>query len=124
MADKDKPKIVQMAKDLQKLGFKIYATKGTYNFLKENGVDAVLTSKLSEERPNIVDKIRNGEIQLIINTPSGKRERSDAYYIRRAAVMHKVPYFTTIRAAYAAVEAIKSYKEKGLDVMPLQEMNK
>ncbi len=124
VADKDKPKIVQMAKDLQKLGFKIYATKGTYNFLKENGVDAVLTSKLSEERPNIVDKIRNGEIQLIINTPSGKRERSDAYYIRRAAVMHKVPYFTTIRAAYAAVEAIKSYKEKGLDVMPLQEMNK
>ncbi|HIE59773.1 MAG TPA: carbamoyl-phosphate synthase large chain, partial [Hydrogenothermaceae bacterium] len=69
-----------------------------------------------------VDKIRNSEVSLIINTPSGKRERSDAYYIRRAAVAHKVPYFTTIRGAYAAVEAIKSYKQRGIEVKALQEI--
>ena len=121
VADKDKPFIVEPAKNLQKLGFKIYATKGTYKFLKEHGIQAELVSKLSEERPNIVDRIRNGEIHIIINTPSGRRERSDAYFIRRAAVEHKIPYFTTIRGAKAAVEAIKSFKEKGISVKALQD---
>ncbi len=121
VADKDKPFIVKPAKELEKLGFIIYATKGTYNYLREHGVSAKLVSKLSEERPNIVDRIRNGEIHLIINTPSGKRERSDAYFIRRAAVEHKIPYFTTVRGAIAAVEAIKSYKQKGISVRALQE---
>ncbi len=122
VADKDKPKIVDIARELVNLGFKILATKGTYKYLKEHGIPVELVNKLSEERPNIVDKIRNGEVALIINTPSGKRERSDAYYIRRAAVAHKVPYFTTVRGAYAAINAIKSYKEKGLTVHPLQEL--
>jgi len=122
VADKDKPAIVEIAKKLKLLGFTIFATKGTFNFLKENGIEAKPVNKLSEERPNIVDKIRNGEVHLIINTPSGKRERSDAYFIRRAAVEHKVPYFTTVRGAYASVEAIKSYKEKGINVEALQEI--
>jgi len=121
VADKDKPYIVEIARKLKNKGFKIYATEGTHKFLLENGIENERVSKLSETRPNIVDRIRNNEIHMIINTPSGKRERSDAYYIRRAAVLHKVPYFTTIRGAYAAVEAIKSYKEKGLDVNPIQE---
>jgi len=122
VADKDKPKVIEIAKKLKDMGFNILATRGTYKFLKEHNIDAVMVNKLSEERPNIVDKIRNNEVAMIINTPSGKRERSDAYYIRRAAVAHKVPYFTTIRGAYAAVEAIKSYKDKGLDVKALQEI--
>jgi carbamoyl-phosphate synthase large subunit len=122
VADKDKPLILEIAKNLENLGFNILATQGTYKFLTENKIKATLVSKLSEERPNIVDKIRNGEVQIIINTPSGKRERSDAYYIRRAAVEHKVPYFTTVRGAYAAAVAIKSYKEKGINVKPLQEI--
>ena len=122
VADKDKPAVLEIAKKLKSLGFIILATKGTFKFLTENNVEAQLVSKLSEERPNIVDKIRNGEVQLIINTPSGKRERSDAYYIRRAAVEHKVPYFTTIRGAYAAAVAIQCYKEKGIDVKPIQEI--
>ncbi|MGC8941062.1 MAG: carbamoyl-phosphate synthase large subunit [Sulfurihydrogenibium sp.] len=122
VADKDKPYIESIAKDLVKLGFRIYATSGTHKFLKEKGIESVLVNKLSEERPNIVDRIKNKEISLIINTPSGKRERSDAYYIRRAAVSTKTPYFTTIRGAAAAVMAIKSYKEKDLDVLALQDM--
>ncbi|MCX7739033.1 MAG: carbamoyl-phosphate synthase large subunit [Hydrogenothermaceae bacterium] len=122
VADKDKPQIVEIARSLEELGFKIFSTSGTFNFLKDNGIRAILVNKLSEERPNIVDRIRNGEISMIINTPSGKRERSDAYYIRRAAVANKVPYYTTIRGAAAAVEAIKSFKRKGLEVYSLQDL--
>ncbi|WP_297889336.1 carbamoyl-phosphate synthase large subunit [Sulfurihydrogenibium sp.] len=122
VADKDKPDIENIAKELVNLGFRIYATSGTYKFLKEKGIPSTLVNKLSEERPNIVDRIKNNEISMIINTPSGKRERSDAYYIRRAAVATKTPYFTTTRAAAAAVMAIKSYKEKGLSVIALQDM--
>ncbi len=121
VADKDKPLIVEPARELVKMGFVLYATKGTHEYLKEHGIDTILVSKLSEERPNIVDRIRNGEIHMIINTPSGRRERSDAYFIRRAAVEHKIPYFTTVRGAVAAVQAIKSFKEKGITVRPLQE---
>lgn len=122
VADKDKPYIVDIAKSLAEIGFEILATSGTYRFLQQNGINANLVNKLSEERPNIVDRIRNGEVSLVINTPSGKRERSDAYYIRRAAVSNKVPYYTTIRAAAAVVEAIKSYKNKGLNVYALQDL--
>ncbi len=122
VADKDKPAIVDIAKELVNLGFTIYATEGTNKFLSSHGIPSKKVNKISEERPNIVDMIRNGEIQMIINTPSGKRERSDAYYIRRAAVEHKIAYFTTVRAAYAAVQGIKSFKEKELTVKPLQEM--
>jgi len=104
------------------LGFTIYATSGTYRFFESSGIPSVRVSKLSEERPNVVDRIRNGEIHMVINTPSGKRERSDAYFIRRAAVEHKIPYFTTVRAAQAAVEAINSFKNRQLSVKPLQEM--
>lgn len=123
VADKDKPSILEIAKELLELGFRIYATTGTYNYLKSNGIEATLVNKLSEERPNIVDRIKNNEIAMVINTPSGKRERSDAYFIRRAAVSTKTPYFTTIRGAKAAILAIKCYKEKGLDVIAIQEMN-
>ncbi|WP_297457136.1 carbamoyl-phosphate synthase large subunit [Persephonella sp.] len=120
VADRDKPQVVDVAKKLVDMGFTIYATEGTHKYLTEKGIPSIRVSKLSEERPNVVDRIRNSEIKMIINTPSGKRERSDAYFIRRAAVEHKVPYFTTIRAAKAAVEAINSYKNKQLTVNPLQ----
>ena len=122
VADKDKPAIVDIARGLVELGFNILATEGTHKFLSKHGIPSKKVNKISEERPNVVDMIRNGEIQMIINTPSGKRERSDAYYIRRAAVEHKISYFTTVRAAYAALQALKSIKEKPLTVKPLQEM--
>lgn len=128
VADRDKPKIVELAKGFAELGFKLFATSGTYRFLKKHGVSATLVKKVSEGRPNVVDMIINGEIKLIINTPSGKREKSDAYHIRRAAVQYNVPYYTTVRAGYAVLEAIKSYKklkERGesLKVNSLQELH-
>ncbi len=122
VADKDKPHIVDLAKELVVLGFNIYATEGTHKFLQRYGVNSKEVRKLSEQRPNILDEIKNNNIHLIINTPSGKRERSDAYHIRRAAVEHKVPYFTTVRGAKAAIEAIKSYKNKKYKVFSLQEL--
>jgi carbamoyl-phosphate synthase large subunit len=97
VADKDKANILELAKGFKELGFDLLATRGTYKFLKEYGIEAKMVLKYSEGRPNIVDLILNKEIQLIINTPSGKRERSDAYYIRRAAVQEKIPYYTTLR---------------------------
>jgi carbamoyl-phosphate synthase large subunit len=124
VADKDKPQMVEIAKAFAQLGFKILATRGTYKFLKDRGVDAQMVLKYSEGRPNIVDLILNREVDLIINTPSGKRERSDAYYIRRAAVQEKVPYYTTLRAARAVLEAIKEYRRVGgkLEVYALQDI--
>ena len=124
VADKDKPAVVEIAKEFAQLGFKILATRGTYKFLKERGVDAQMVLKYSEGRPNIVDLILNREVDLVINTPSGKRERSDAYYIRRAAVQEKIPYYTTLRAARAVLEAIKEYRRVGgkLEVYALQDI--
>lgn len=124
VADNDKPSVLGIARELSGMGFIVYATSGTHKFLKENGIDSILVNKLSEERPNIVDRIRNGEIVMVINTPSGKRERSDAYYIRRAAVANKIPYYTTIRGALAAVMAIRSYKNMGIQVYALQDLGR
>ncbi|RUM27887.1 MAG: carbamoyl-phosphate synthase large chain, partial [Aquifex sp.] len=127
VADRDKPKIVELAKEFEKLGFGIYATLGTYTYLKKHGVKAKRVLKVSEGRPNVVDMIINGDINLVINTPSGKREKSDAYYIRRACVQFNVPYYTTVRAGYAVLEAIKSIKKlkeegENLSVHSLQEI--
>ncbi|RTZ59865.1 MAG: carbamoyl-phosphate synthase large subunit [Gammaproteobacteria bacterium] len=124
VADKDKPQVVDIAKEFSNLGFKILATRGTYKFLKERGVNAQMVLKYSEGRPNIVDLILNREVDLIINTPSGKRERSDAYYIRRVAVQERVPYYTTLRASRAVLEAIKEYRKVGgkLEVYSLQDI--
>ncbi len=116
VADRDKPKIIELIKGFKELGFKIYTTTGTHRFLKEKGIETEHVLKVSEGRPNVVDLIMNREIDLIINTPTGKRERSDAYYIRRSAVQYNIPYTTTVRGGYAVLEAIKSIrklKERG-----------
>ncbi len=124
VADKDKPYMVEIARQFRQLGFEVLATRGTYKFLKDHGVEAKVIYKYSEGRPNIVDLILNKEIQLVINTPSGKRERSDAYYIRRAAIQEKIPYYTTLRAANAVLMAIKDFKKNGgkLEVYTLQDI--
>jgi carbamoyl-phosphate synthase large subunit len=127
VADRHKPNIVEIAKEFTKLGFKLVATRGTHKFLKERGIDSEIVFKYSEGgRPNIVDLILNKEIHLIINTPSGKRGRSDAYYIRRAGIQENIPYYTTIRAAKAVLTAIKEYKEIGgkLEAYCLQDIIK
>lgn len=90
-----------MAGEFSRLGFSIKATKGTHDFLATSGITTELILKLHEGRPNIDDAIKNGDIQLVINTPVGKASQYDDSYIRKAAITYKVPYITTIAAALA-----------------------
>ncbi len=124
VADRDKPKVIDLVKGFLEIGFEVYATSGTYRFLKERGMEIKHVLKVSEGRPNILDMIKNQEIDLIINTPTGRRERSDAYHIRRSAVQYKIPYTTTLRGGYAMLMAIKSYISSGgtLKVYALQDL--
>ncbi len=120
--DDDKEKILEIARGFYKLGFKILATRGTGKYLMEHGIPCEIVKKVSEGRPNVVDLIINREIDLIINTPTGGRKQyTDGYKIRRAAVDFKVPYVTTVTAAKAALLAISSIKNGNLSVKSLDE---
>jgi carbamoyl-phosphate synthase large subunit len=119
--DADKPKIVKIAKKFMELGFKIFATEGTAKYLKQNGIEAELALKVSQGRPNVVDMIINGQIQLIINTPSGKTGKTEGYEIRRTAVEYGVPYITTIPGAIAAAKAIEAIKKGEITVKSIHE---
>jgi carbamoyl-phosphate synthase large subunit len=118
-ADKD-ARIVGAVKILTELGFKTLATSGTQRFLVEKGVAADRILKASEGRPNIVDAIRNGEIQLVFNTTEGVQALNDSRSLRRAALLHKVPYYTTLSGAVAAAQGIKAYLGGDLEVRTLQ----
>jgi carbamoyl-phosphate synthase large subunit len=107
----DKGGILSIAKKFQELGFRLMATKGTQQYLADHGIEAQSILKMHEGRPNIVDSIKNGEIQLIINTPSGRTSAYDDSYIRKAAIKYKVPYITTVAAAAAAVKGIAACRE-------------
>ncbi|MDI9641991.1 MAG: carbamoyl-phosphate synthase large subunit [Archaeoglobales archaeon] len=119
--DRDKPKIVSVAKKIAEFGFKILATENTARYLREHGIEAEIALKVSQGRPNIVDMIINGQIQLIINTPSGVRGKTEGYEIRRAAIEYGVPYVTTIPGALAVVKAIEAIKGGKLTVKSLEE---
>ena len=119
--DKDKPKIVPIAKKFEELGFKILATTNTAKYLKMHGINVKQIFKVSEGRPNVVDAIINGEINLIINTPSGGGAKTDGYYIRRTAVDFNIPYITTIPGALAAIKGIETIKKRGIEVKSIQE---
>ncbi|WP_025270258.1 carbamoyl-phosphate synthase large subunit [Hippea sp. KM1] len=122
LSDRDKPQGVIIASKLLELGFDIFCTRGTYEYLKKEGVDVKYVKKLSEGRPNILDKMKNNNIHFLINTPSGKRSRTDSFYIRRTALVMNIPYCTTISGAIAAVRAIEAIaKGKKLDVVPIQD---
>jgi len=116
--------IINAAKNLAEIGFKIKATEGTKEFLEKNGVKAELIKKMHEGRPNIVDAIQNKEINLVINTPIGKESKYDDSYIRKAAIKYGVTYITTPAAAKAAAEGIKAYLENPGSVKSLQEYHK
>jgi carbamoyl-phosphate synthase large subunit len=109
--EKDKGGVLEVARAFKKIGFKIRASEGTYNFLKDNGIAAEKILKMHEGRPNIVDAIKNGEIQLVINTPAGRLSKYDDSYIRKAAIKYKIPYITTIAAAVAAVKGIAAFQQ-------------
>ncbi len=117
----DKKAILDTAKVLEQEGFSILATSGTAEFLRKHGVSCTTVLKFSEGRPNIVDLMKNRKIDLVINTPGGKkRTMSDAYHLRRTALELEIPYFTTVAGAKAATEAILALKKQQLDVKPLQ----
>jgi carbamoyl-phosphate synthase large subunit len=117
----DRNKIVEIASKLKNLGFNIVATDGTAGFLKKHGIDAKVVKKISQGRPNILDAIINKQIDLIINTPSGKRGKTEGYMIRRAAVDYGIPYITTISGAKAAVMGIEAIKKGVMLIKSLQE---
>ena len=117
---KDRPAVCEVAQKLAALGFKIIATEGTGQFLASHGIPSELILKMHEGRPNIVDGIMNGEIQLVINTPSGKLSQYDDSYIRKAAIKYKVPYITTLAAAAAAARGIEAYHRGSPAVRSLQ----
>ncbi|MEO4041246.1 carbamoyl-phosphate synthase large subunit [Hoeflea sp. CAU 1731] len=118
--DEDKQFVLPAARRLAEIGFSIVATGGTARFLAENGVKATRINKVLEGRPHVEDAIRNREIQLVVNTTSGAKAMSDSKSLRRAALMQKVPYFTTMAGAQAAAEAIAALKAGNLEVRPLQ----
>ena len=118
--DEDKQGVMAAARTLRENGFGIVATGGTARFLNENGIEATKINKVLEGRPHGEDAIRNREIQLVINTTAGAKAISDSKSLRRAALMQKVPYYTTMAGAVAAVGAITALKAGNLEVKPLQ----
>ncbi len=122
--DKDKKAIIPAAKELHRAGLGIYTSIGTGKILEENGIPCKVVKKVYEGRPNILDHIKNKEVQLIINTPIGREAREDDKYIRQAAIQYSIPVVTTARGALATAHAIKSLKAGIVDVKPLQEYYK
>jgi carbamoyl-phosphate synthase large subunit len=120
--DSDKIKAITLARDFKELGFNIIATKGTAKLFSENGIVANPIFKVGEGRPNVVDAIKNGEVQLVINTPLGAQSRDDEYEIGRSAIRHKVPAITTISGAKAAVRGIRNIKSGSIKYRSLQEV--
>ncbi|MBU0627628.1 MAG: ATP-grasp domain-containing protein, partial [Nanoarchaeota archaeon] len=121
VAPKDQELIVDAAKILSEAGFKILATEGTHEFLMKKGIKTEIIKKVHEGRPNIVDAIKNKEIQLVINTPIGKASKYDDSYIRKSAIKYRIPYITTPAAAKAAAEGIKEYLNDQGTIKSLQE---
>ncbi len=117
----DREKIVEIARKLKELGFRIVATDGTARFLREHGIEAEVIKKISQGRPNVLDAIINRQIDLIINTPSGKKGKTEGYMIRRAAVDYCIPYITTISGAKAAVMGIEAIKKGKMSIKSIQE---
>jgi len=124
VSESDRPAAAEVAAGFAKLGFKIIATEGTREFLAGNGIASEHILKEHEGRPNITDAIKNKEINLLINTPTGKLSRYDDSYIRKAAIKYRVPYITTLAAAKAAVKGITAYREGREDVKSLQSYHK
>lgn len=122
--DYHKDKIVEVARSFEKLGFKILATSGTARHLRNFGVNATVIAKVSEGRPHVVDYIKNGDIQMVINTSVGRKSSRDAYHIRHGALTYNILYTTTIAGARALCEAVKEMISKDWQVCPLQEYYK
>jgi carbamoyl-phosphate synthase large subunit len=121
MNDRDKAAVVPIAKDFADMGFKLVATSGTRQVLRDNGLTVDLVFKLHEGRPNVDDFIKNSQIQLIINTPIGSAAQEDDRLIRRTALAYKIPIVTTIAGARATAAAIRTLQQGPLDVKAIQD---
>ncbi|MGE5657022.1 MAG: carbamoyl-phosphate synthase large subunit [Actinomycetota bacterium] len=121
MSDRDKVPVIPVVKEFLDLGFKVVATNGTRKVLQEYGLQVGRELKLHEGRPNLMDSIKNEKIQLIITTPSGEESRVDGMLIRRTALAYKIPIITTIAAAKATADAIRSLKSHPLEVKAIQD---
>ncbi|MGO9534220.1 MAG: carbamoyl-phosphate synthase large subunit [Syntrophobacteraceae bacterium] len=122
--DGDKAKVLPVARKFLQLGFKLIATAGTVEFLEKSGIPADHVYKLREGRPHVVDKIKSGEIQLVVNTSLGKKTTSDSYEIRRTTLVYNTPYATTIAGAQAIAEAVLALQKGDWDVKTLQEYHR
>ncbi|MGH6923437.1 MAG: carbamoyl-phosphate synthase large subunit, partial [Propylenella sp.] len=118
--DADKPRVVATVKRLSELGFRVIATSGTQRFLAAREIPCDKINKVLEGRPHTVDAIKNGEVQLVINTTEGAQALTDSRSLRREALLHKVPYFTTLAGANAAALGIEALLGGQLEVRPLQ----
>lgn len=118
--DEDKERIVDAVRELAEIGFKVIATSGTQRYLSEHQVPTEKVNKVLEGRPHIVDAITNGEVQLVFNTTEGPQALADSRSLRRAALLHKVPYYTTLSGAVAAAQGIRAYLGGDLEVRTLQ----
>ena len=119
--ESDKPWILDPVRRLAGQGFRIIATEGTCRYLEEHGVEVDRVAKVYEKvRPNIVDRMKNGEVQLVFNTTEGLQSLKDSFSIRRSALTMKIPYYTTASGALAASQAIAALKQGSLEVRPLQ----
>ena len=123
MKEADKPKIVEPIRELANLGFKILATRGTVRYLEANGIACTKINKVLEGRPNIVDSMKNREVDLVFNTTEGAKALADSSTIRRTALMYKIPYYTTIAGALAAARAIKAMRAGSLKFSPCRNIS-
>jgi carbamoyl-phosphate synthase large subunit len=119
--DADKARILPAMKKLVEMGFKLVATGGTQRYFEDKGIPSTKINKVLEGRPHVVDAIKNGEIQLVLNTTETRASQSDSKPIRQTALMQKVPYYTTLPGILAVTKAIAAQKEGRLDVKPLQD---
>jgi carbamoyl-phosphate synthase large subunit len=122
--DGDKTRILPAVRTLLDIGFTIVATSGTQRFLAEHGLACAKVNKVLEGRPNIVDLIKNGDVQLMINTTEGAKALEDSKSLRRAALLAKVPYYTTLAGALVAAQAIAAYRAHSLEVRTLQDYHR
>ncbi|MBT4769020.1 MAG: carbamoyl phosphate synthase large subunit, partial [Rhodospirillaceae bacterium] len=116
----DKNDMVDLGNRLIAMGFRLIATRGTAAYLAEKGLEIAVINKVLEGQPHIVDALKDGEVQLVINTTEGAAAIADSFSLRRAALINNISYFTTVSGARAAVEAIDALKGDALDVAPLQ----
>jgi len=123
VCDSDKQEVVPLAKALAAAGFQLLATRGTAAALRHHGIEVESVYKVNEGQPNIVDRVKSGQVQLIINTPLGRESQYDEKSIRRAAIRYNVPCITTLSAARAAVEGIRAMKAHALEVCCLQDLH-